>query len=559
MLISYQILNLLLYQKKIHLVLDAPIEIADLYIVQNDEVLLEAQAGMYLAPKSTTDYYRPDFEVMVPTGKFSIYITEDAVSPHFPIRIFNSQLYEKFKSHKNLILGIVGGVHLSLLLLVIGACIFNRSATSIIFTFFYIFYLLFIGFVYGQTRGLNILLLEGSITNFDLLINRNWIKIWGAFEFFGLNFGLFFYHNSFKRHPILKRIVQCGLISSLIKISISNIFPVEAVLIFSPLYLLGITIFIFASYDNFKEITILSYLSMSAWLVYSTLGGSQLFFYYGFIPVSIFSQYGLIMGLLLQWILLGVAQFTQRFHIEKNLRILKSNEEEKKNKALKQLNTNFEKLKNRDNVIKSFVSPTILSEVSLGLNPSEYAPKNLELSIMFNDMRNYTSFAESEDLDTTFKVLNQYLGSISKAVMEERGEVDKLIGDSVMSKFSDAHSCLQSCLSLRKSISDLNRERLKQGKSSIRFGTGISFGEVLSANYGSYEKLDRTIVGDAVNISSRLEAATKNYKVNILVDHSFISQLKGYENFRPLGYIQLKGKRDKTMIYEIFGDSVKTC
>lgn len=208
---------------------------------------------------------------------------------------------------------------------------------------------------------------------------------------------------------------------------------------------------------------------------------------------------------------------------------------------LEQIQQNFQKLRARDEVIKRYVRPSILTELALGLDPLSYLPKRIPTCIVFTDMRNYTTFTEDISDHQKFEILNQYFSTINEAVFKNLGEVDKIMGDSIMATFFDPSACLRSCVEMRQGLSARNRLRVNANQEPLKFGTGIAYGEVLSGNFGSMQKLDRTVVGDAVNVGSRLEQLTKVYAVDMIASEDFILNIPGYQYARVIDSLYVKG------------------
>ncbi|MEZ4743264.1 MAG: adenylate/guanylate cyclase domain-containing protein [Bdellovibrionota bacterium] len=219
-----------------------------------------------------------------------------------------------------------------------------------------------------------------------------------------------------------------------------------------------------------------------------------------------------------------------------------------------QMEKNFRKLQARDEVIRRYVRPSILTEIALGKDPLTYTPQTIKSSILFTDMRNYTRFSEAVNDDRKYQLLNNYFSAINQAIFKNHGEVDKIMGDAVMATFPNPGECLKACTEMRLALSEKNRIRVNQNKVPLKFGTGISYGEVLSANFGSQHKLDRTIVGDPVNVGSRLEQLTKIYDLDVIASEEFIKENKdSYPYYRLIDEVIVKGKTKPLKIFELFG------
>lgn len=274
----------------------------------------------------------------------------------------------------------------------------------------------------------------------------------------------------------------------------------------------------------------------------------------GVVAPNTWTNWSLSIGAVFESLLLAMA-IGNRLEIATREKIQEQN---LKIKAYEQIEENFEKLRKRDEVIRSFVSPTILTEVALKKDPLQYKPQFVEKSIMFTDLRGYTSLTERLSPAEAGSILNLFFGILNESIFENNGEVDKLIGDAVMATFSVADDCLSAVTSFRQKLAAANRDRVAQGLTPIRTGTGITHGTVLSANFGTQHKLDRTIVGDLVNLSSRLEGLTKEFYADVICSESFALALTGSIELRPLNWVRVKGKSEQVLIYEIYNHATPT-
>jgi class 3 adenylate cyclase len=215
-----------------------------------------------------------------------------------------------------------------------------------------------------------------------------------------------------------------------------------------------------------------------------------------------------------------------------------------------QLEENFRKMEQRNQIIQVFMRPSLLTEIAMGKDPIEYKPRRLKVAMLFADLKNYTSITEKIALEECYEYLNDYFSTINSSIYQHFGEIDKIMGDAVMATFPSAHNCLAACSRLRRNVSESNRARVDLGKPLIKFGTGLSYGEVLSGNFGTREKLDRTIIGDVVNVGARLESLTRIYQVDVIISGEFFSELQNKDDCRLIDSVRVKGKRDKIDIYE---------
>jgi adenylate cyclase len=132
-----------------------------------------------------------------------------------------------------------------------------------------------------------------------------------------------------------------------------------------------------------------------------------------------------------------------------------------------------------------------------------------------------------------FIFLNEYLACMGKAIDQEGGFIDKYIGDAIMALFDESHAdgALRAAIAMQKALVLFNQKRALQGLPAIACGVGIHRGEVIMGTVGFSSRIDSTVIGDAVNVSSRVEGLTKTYDCKILVTDAIVKALKQPQNF----------------------------
>jgi len=188
-----------------------------------------------------------------------------------------------------------------------------------------------------------------------------------------------------------------------------------------------------------------------------------------------------------------------------------------------------------------------------------------DVTILFSDIRGYTSLTEKLEASEVVSLLNTYFETMVEAVFNYEGTLDKFIGDALMAVFgaplpleSHAWMSIQSALEMRRRLAEFNRDRPEETK--IKIGIGISSGEVVSGNIGSHKRMDYTVIGDGVDISSRLEGLTKQYGTtdpqgcDIILSEFTYQFCKDQILARELDRIRVKGKNRPINIYELIGD-----
>lgn len=186
-----------------------------------------------------------------------------------------------------------------------------------------------------------------------------------------------------------------------------------------------------------------------------------------------------------------------------------------------------------------------------------------DVTILFSDIRGYTTLTENLGASEVVALLNQYFETMVEAVFNYEGTLDKFIGDALMAVFGaplpltqdHAWMAVQSALDMRQRLQAFNQRRIIDYQPTIRFGIGISSGEVVSGNIGSKKRMDYTVIGDGVNLSSRLENATKEYGCDIIISESTYQLCGDRLWVRELDRIRVKGKNQAVDIYELIGDA----
>jgi len=187
---------------------------------------------------------------------------------------------------------------------------------------------------------------------------------------------------------------------------------------------------------------------------------------------------------------------------------------------------------------------------------------NRKLSILFSDIRHFTTISEGMAPDDLVNSLNRYFSGQVDVIYNRSGIVDKYIGDAIMAFWGapekhddDALQSVLAGLDMIDAVAEFNVNQRKLGKPEFHVGVGINFGEVTVGNIGSERKMDYTVIGDAVNLASRMEGLTKTYRSDLLVTeyvYAEIQQMKSNSeklNFRLLDTVAVKGKTTGVKIY----------
>lgn len=184
------------------------------------------------------------------------------------------------------------------------------------------------------------------------------------------------------------------------------------------------------------------------------------------------------------------------------------------------------------------------------------------LAIFFSDIQNFTAIAEKEDENQLTEQICEYFEELTRIIIRNSGTIDKYIGDSLMTFWGaplkvdyPCHDAARSALHIKNKLNQLNAIWQKENKPPFFTRIGIHFGEAIVGNIGSSERLNYTVLGDAVNIASRLVDVNKIYGTSILVSDTVYQQLQDEFVFRLVDYVKLKGRLEVTAIYELLGEN----
>jgi adenylate cyclase len=184
--------------------------------------------------------------------------------------------------------------------------------------------------------------------------------------------------------------------------------------------------------------------------------------------------------------------------------------------------------------------------------------KSTVATVLFSDIRDFTTLTEELGPQGTVALLNEYFSLMVDCIQREGGMLDKFIGDAIMAAFGiplphddDPDRAVRAAVSMMKTLQNWNRQRAADGKRPVRIGIGLNTDVVVSGNIGSPKRMDYTLIGDGVNLASRLESACKQYCAGILISEYTYRQLKGTYRIREVDWVVVKGKTKTVAVYEV--------
>jgi adenylate cyclase len=208
-----------------------------------------------------------------------------------------------------------------------------------------------------------------------------------------------------------------------------------------------------------------------------------------------------------------------------------------------------------------YVSPSLVNEILKEPKKLVLGGEEKRLTILFSDMRGFTTLSENLKPQVLVKLINDYLTPMTDIVLKNGGTIDKYMGDAIMAFWGaplwqedhQVRAC-RTALEMIKKIDELQVEWQKSGIPRLEIGVGISTGRVTVGNMGSSARFDYTVIGDAVNLGYRLEDLNKEYGTTIIVPKYTYEDVKGEFYLRQLDWIKVKGKNIPIKIYELMGD-----
>ena len=207
-----------------------------------------------------------------------------------------------------------------------------------------------------------------------------------------------------------------------------------------------------------------------------------------------------------------------------------------------------------------YIPPELVDEMAQNPNSYSLASQSRHMTVLFTDVRDFTSIAEGMAPEQLSLLMNRFLTPMTQAIHQHRGTIDKYMGDAIMAFWgapvADNHHAthsVQAALAMTASLARLQDEFAAQGWPAIRIGIGLNSGDMVVGNIGSTFRMAYTVLGDAVNLGSRLEALTKYYAVSIIVSEDTKVLAPDFV-YRELDRVRVKGRKKPLAIYEVLGE-----
>jgi adenylate cyclase len=205
-----------------------------------------------------------------------------------------------------------------------------------------------------------------------------------------------------------------------------------------------------------------------------------------------------------------------------------------------------------------YMSQDVMKRVIQNIDNLGLGGKRSVVTVLFADIRGFTSMSEKMSAQQVSEILNEYFTEIEPIITKHNGVINKFIGDAVMAIFgepiqdkSHAQNAVKCAYAMLEKVRELQSKWVKEGKPKIEIGIGINTGEVFVGNIGSVNRMEYTVIGDTVNLASRLESYNKIYKTKLLISTSTYEEVKGFTDVIKISDVQIRGKANKMDIYEV--------
>ena len=209
-----------------------------------------------------------------------------------------------------------------------------------------------------------------------------------------------------------------------------------------------------------------------------------------------------------------------------------------------------------------YLTASVINEILRDPSKLKLGGDKKQLSVMFSDIRGFTGISEKLTPEELVRLLNEYLTAMTDVVFKYDGLLDKYIGDAIMAVFGapldQPDHALRACRTALEMMSELKRLRAKwaaEGRPDVNIGVGVNTGDMVVGNMGSEMRFDYTVMGDSVNLASRLEGTNKEYRTNIIISEFTYESIRNELFCRELDAVRVKGKKLPVRIYELLGEN----
>lgn len=210
------------------------------------------------------------------------------------------------------------------------------------------------------------------------------------------------------------------------------------------------------------------------------------------------------------------------------------------------------------NAMGKYISQDVMQNVVKNIDSLKLGGKRANVTVLFADIRGFTAMSEKMSAEEVSKVLNEYFSEIEPIITKYNGVINKFIGDAVMAIFGEpiqdknhAVNAVRCADEMLKKVNELQKKWLEEGKPKIEIGIGINTDEAFVGNIGTETRLEYTVIGDMVNLASRIESYNKVYKTNFLISSTTYDKIHNIADVIKISEVTIRGKSKKLNIYEV--------
>ncbi|MDZ4181576.1 MAG: adenylate/guanylate cyclase domain-containing protein, partial [Candidatus Cloacimonadaceae bacterium] len=212
------------------------------------------------------------------------------------------------------------------------------------------------------------------------------------------------------------------------------------------------------------------------------------------------------------------------------------------------------------NAFQQYLAPELVTELLRSPQNLQYGGSLQEITVLFSDIRSFTTYSEKHSPQETVQILKEYLTAMVDIIVRNKGILDKFVGDEVMALFgtpvplpNHALSACKVALQMRERLSEMQQSWIAEGRESFDIGIGINTGHAVVGNLGSEQIFDYTAIGDTINLGARLEAINKEYDTakHIIISEFTLEHVKDLVEVNYLDEVKVKGKDIAVKIYEL--------
>lgn len=210
------------------------------------------------------------------------------------------------------------------------------------------------------------------------------------------------------------------------------------------------------------------------------------------------------------------------------------------------------------NAMGKYISQDVMQKVVKNIDHLALGGKRANVTVLFADIRGFTSMSENMSAEEVSIILNEYFTEIEPIITKYNGVINKFIGDAVMAIFGEpiqdknhALNAVKCANEMLEKVDELQKKWLAEGKPKIEIGVGINTGEAFVGNIGSETRLEYTVIGDMVNLASRIESYNKVYKTRFLISSTTYEKVRDIADVIKISEVSIRGKSKKLNIYEV--------